>query len=125
MPAAPLTMACPPSLPSVPTSRATRVTSEANELSWSTIVLMVFLSCRISPRTSTVMVLDRSPLATAVVTSAMFRTWLVRFDAIELTLSVRSFQVPPTPSTTAWPPSLPSVPTSRATRVTSLAKALS
>ena len=32
--------AWPPSLPSVPTSRATRVTSEANELSWSTIVLM-------------------------------------------------------------------------------------
>jgi hypothetical protein len=51
----------------------------------------------------------------------MFRTWPVRFDAIELTESVRSFQVPPTPSTTAWPPSLPSVPTSRATRVTSAA----
>jgi hypothetical protein len=31
-------------LPSVPTSRATRVTSEANERSWSTIVLMVFFS---------------------------------------------------------------------------------
>jgi hypothetical protein len=30
-----------------------------------------------------------------------------------LTLSVRSFQVPATPGTTAWPPSLPSVPTSR------------
>jgi len=27
----------------VPTSRATRVTSEANEPSWSTIVLMTFL----------------------------------------------------------------------------------
>src|SRR5256885_1960058 len=36
------------------------------------------------------------------------------------TLSVRSFHVPATPSTLAWPPSLPSVPTSRATRVTSL-----
>ncbi len=44
---------------------------------------------------------------------------------MELTLSVRSFQVPATPGTTAWPPSLPSVPTSRATRVTSAAKALS
>ena len=41
-------------MPSVPTSRATRVTSAANELSWSTIVLMVFFSSRISPRTSTV-----------------------------------------------------------------------
>ena len=42
--------------------------------------------------------------------------------AIELTLSVRSFQVPLTPRTFACPPSFPSVPTSRATRVTSLAK---
>ena len=31
------------------------------ELSWSTIVLMVFLSSRISPFTSTVIFLDRSP----------------------------------------------------------------
>jgi hypothetical protein len=30
--------------------------------------------------------------------------------------------VPATPFTSAWPPSLPSVPTSRATRVTSAAK---
>src|SRR5450432_209596 len=83
------------------------------------MVLMVFLSSRISPRTSTVILRERSPLATAVVTSAMLRTWAVRLPAIELTLSVRSFQTPPTPFTTAWPPSLPSVPTSRATRVTS------
>ena len=53
-PPTPRTSAWPPSLPSVPTSRATRVTSEANELSWSTMVLMVFFSSRISPRTSTV-----------------------------------------------------------------------
>ena len=37
---------------------------------------------------------ERSPLATAVVTSAMFRTWAVRLAAIMFTLSVRSFQVP-------------------------------
>ncbi len=43
----------------MPTSRATRVTSEANELSWSTIVLMVFFSSRISPFTSTVIFLDK------------------------------------------------------------------
>ena len=55
----------------------------------------------------------------AVATSAMLRTWPVRFDAMKFTLSVRSFQVPATPGTSAWPPSLPSVPTSRATRVTS------
>ena len=94
-------------------------------MSWSTIVLMVFFSSRISPRTSTVIFFDRSPFATAVVTSAMLRTWPVRFAAIMLTFSVRSCQMPPTPSTCAWPPSLPSVPTSRATRVTSEAKELS
>ena len=42
--------------------------------SWSTIVLMVFFSSRISPRTSTVIFFDRSPFATAVVTAAMLRT---------------------------------------------------
>ena len=89
--------------------------------SWSTIVLMVSLSSRISPRASTVIFCDRSPWATAVVTWAMLRTWSVRFAAMKLTLSVRSRQVPETPSTSAWPPSLPSVPTSRATRVTSSA----
>ena len=124
-PPTPRTSAWPPSRPSVPTSRATRVTSLAKALSWSTMVLTVSFSSRISPRTSTVIFLERSPFATAVVTSAMLRTWLVRFPAMKFTLSVRSFQTPPTPLTSAWPPSLPSVPTSRATRVTSPAKALS
>ncbi len=68
---------------------------------------------------------DKSPSAMAVATSAMLRTWPVRLPAIEFTVSVKSFQVPATPGTAAWPPSLPSVPTSRATRVTSPAKALS
>ncbi len=125
VPPTPGTCAWPPSLPSVPTSRATRVTSEAKPLSWSTMMLMVFLSSRISPFTSTVIFLDRSPRATAVVTSAMLRTWPVRLSAMRLTLSVRSFHVPATPRTCAWPPSLPSVPTSRATRVTSEANELS
>ena len=106
--------------PSVPTSRATRVTSSANAESWSTIVLIVFLSSRTSPRASTVICCVRSPFATAVVTSAMFRTWLVRLPASVLTLSVSSRQTPETPSTSAWPPRRPSVPTSRATRVTSV-----
>ena len=122
VPATPCTSACPPSLPSVPTSRATRVTSAANERNWSTIVLTVFFSSRISPFTSTVIFFDRSPAATALVTSAMLRTWLVRLPAMELTESVRSFHVPETPSTRACPPREPSVPTSRATRVTSEAK---
>ena len=51
--------------------------------------------------------------------SAILRTCAVRLDAIALTESVRSFHVPATPGTTACPPSRPSVPTSRATRVTS------
>ena len=121
VPATPGTRAWPPRMPSVPTSRATRVTSSANAESWSTMVLMVLLSSRISPRASTVILWVRSPLATAVVTSAMLRTWEVRLAAMMLTFSVRSFQVPETSCTSAWPPSRPSVPTSRATRVTSSA----
>ncbi len=97
------------------------MTSSANEESWSTIVLIVDLSSRISPRASTVIFWVRSPSATAVVTWAMLRTWVVRLSAMKFTLSVRSRHVPATPGTFAWPPSLPSVPTSRATRVTSSA----
>ena len=89
------------------------------------MLLMVSASAATSPLDSTVRRWRRSPLATAVTTFTMPRTWLVRLLAITLTLSVRSFQVPATPGTTAWPPSLPSVPTSRATRVTSAAKPLS
>ena len=122
-PLTPSTDAWPPSLPSVPTSRATRVTSAENARSWSTIVLTVSFSSSTSPRASTVIFLERLPFATAVVTSAMLRTWPVRFDAIPFTDSVRSRHVPLTPSTSAWPPSTPSVPTSRATRVTSAANA--
>ena len=82
VPDTPRTCAWPPSLPSVPTSRATRVTSSANDDSWSTIVLTVLLSSRISPWASTVIFWDRSPLATAVATWAMLRTWLVRLPAM-------------------------------------------
>src|SRR6267154_222388 len=66
VPPTPGTTAWPPSFPSEPTSRATRVTSDANPLSWSTIVLIVFFSSRISPFTSTVIFLERSPFAAAV-----------------------------------------------------------
>ena len=57
-----------------------------------------------------------------MVTSAMLRTCAVRLPAIWLTESVSSFHTPETRFTWAWPPSLPSVPTSRATRVTSEVK---
>src|ERR1700759_2021524 len=112
VPATPGTSAWPPSFPSVPTSRATRVTSDAKDRSWSTIVLIVFFSSRISPLTSTVILRDRSPRATAVVTSAMLRTCAVRFPAMEFTDSVRSRHVPATPLTSASPPTLPPGPAS-------------
>ncbi len=85
-------------------------------------MLTVSFSSSTSPLTSTVIFFERSPFATAVVTAAMFRTWLVRLPASVFTFSVRSFQTPLTPRTCAWPPSAPSLPTSRATRVTSSAK---
>jgi hypothetical protein len=40
---------------------------------------------------------DKSPRATAVVTCAMLRTWSVRLPHMAFTESVRSFQVPATP----------------------------
>ena len=95
VPDTPCTSAWPPRRPSVPTSRATRVTSEANEPSWSTMVLITSLICRISPFTSTVIFFPRSPFAsteslrsrspraTAFTTSAMPRTCPVRFSSDE------------------------------------------
>jgi hypothetical protein len=125
VPETPFTWAWPPSLPSVPTSRATRVTSAAKLESWSTIVLIVEASWATSPFASTAIFCERSPFATAVVTSAIARTCVVRLPASWFTFSVRSAQVPETPTTCAWPPSLPSVPTSFATRVTSAANVAS
>ena len=89
------------------------------------MLLIVSASAATSPLASTVSFWRRLPLATAVTTLTMPRTWLVRLAPMTLTESVRSFQVPATPGTSAWPPSFPSVPTSRATRVTSEAKARS
>ncbi len=58
------------------------MTSSANDDNWSTIVLTVFFSSRISPCAATVIFCDRSPFATAVATWAMLRTWAVRLDAM-------------------------------------------
>ena len=68
--------AWPPSLPSVPSSRASRVTSEANDPSWPTMVFTTLPMRRNSPRRgrssfSRSMVWDRSPLATAPITRAI------------------------------------------------------
>src|SRR5207244_10063419 len=104
-------------LTSVPPPRPTLLALHDTLPIWSTIVLMVFFNCRISPFTSTVILRDRSPFAIAVDTSAMLRTWPVRFDAIEFTLSVRSFHVPATPGTTTRLPTCPPIPTYPATLV--------
>ena len=95
------TSAWPPRMPSVPTSRETLVTSEEKALRRSTMRLIVFFISSISPLASAVIFWERSPLATAVVTWAMFRTWVVRLLAMPLTFSVKSFQTPETPFTSA------------------------
>ena len=101
MPAAPGTLAWPPSLPSTPTSRATVVTWSANVASVSVMLLIVSASAAISPFASTVSFCFRSPFATAVTTFAIPRTCDVRLPAMKFTLSVRSFQTPDTPRTSA------------------------
>ncbi len=67
----------------------------------STMELMLSLSSATSPDASTLMDRVRSPSATAEVTWAIERTWRVRLPASSLTFSVRRFQVPETPSTSA------------------------
>ena len=61
---------------------------------------IISLSVSFRPATSPLASIDtcrvRSPSVTAVATSAMARTWLVRLAASWLTLSVRSFQTPAT-----------------------------
>ena len=74
VPATPGTSAWPPSTPSVPTSRATPVTCSANVRSVSVMSLIVSANAATSPFASTVTFCDRSPLATAVVTCAIWRT---------------------------------------------------
>jgi len=94
-----------------------RVVSRRFAIIW----LMLSERSATSPLASTAIERVRSPWVTAVDTSAIARTWVVRFDASWFTFSVSPRHVPDTPSTCAWPPSLPSVPTSFATRVTSSA----
>lgn len=74
MPCTPWTFAWPPNLPSVPTSRDTRVTSLARVKSCLTIELMLSFKSSISPCTSTSTNLLKSPRAMALVTTAIDRT---------------------------------------------------
>ncbi len=82
----------------MPTSRATRLTSEANAVELidhrvDGVLQLQDLAADVDGDLA-----RQIARATAVATSAMLRTWPVRFDAIELTLSVRFFQTPATPS---------------------------
>jgi hypothetical protein len=75
------------------------VTWSAKIASVPVMSLMTSASAATSPLASTVIFCVRSPFATAVATWAMLRTWSVRFAAMTFTDSVRSRQVPETPST--------------------------
>ncbi len=126
VPATPLTWAWPPSLPSVPTSRATRVTSEANEPSWSTILLTILAVRRNSPcngrsSISSAIVCDRSPWATAPMTRAVSLVGWTRSSMRSLTESMAACHEPLTsPSEARWV-ILPSLPTTRLRRSSSRA----
>ena len=99
MPDTPSTSAWPPSLPSVPTSRATRVTSSANDESWSTIVLIVCLQLEDLARASTVDLLGQVAVGDRGGDLGDVAHLAGQVAGHELTLSVRSFQVPATPGT--------------------------
>ena len=109
----------------MPTSRATVVTWSAKVASVSIISLIVSASAAISPLAST----RELPLQVAVGDGGHDLR-----DAAHLVGQVRRHRVDVVgqvlpgagdAATCAWPPSLPSVPTSRATRVTSEANELS
>ena len=125
-PAAPGTLAWPPSLPSTPTSRATFVTWSAKVASVS-----IMLVDGVGERGDLALGVDRE-LALQVAVGDRGHDL---GDAAHLAGQVGGHQVDvvgqvlpgagDARAPAAWPPSLPSVPTSRATRVTSEAKALS
>jgi hypothetical protein len=82
-------------LPSVPTSRATRVTSDANARSWihhrvDGVLQLQDLAAHVDGDLLRQVAVRPRP----IVTAAMLRTWLVRLPAMKFTLSVRSFHVP-------------------------------
>jgi hypothetical protein len=111
----------PPSLPLGAHLRATRVTSAANDSSWSTIVLTVFFSSRISP-----LHVDRDlPTGRRRPRPSSRRRCSAPGGQVAGHEVDGVGQVLPHPGDARarrpGRPSLPSVPTSRATRVTSAA----
>ena len=115
------TWACPPSLPSVPTSRATRVTSEVKMLSCLIIVLTMVADRRNSPcsgrpSTSRRTVCKRSPWATAVIARVTSVVGHSRSSMSELTELSISPQAPLARSNLTRRRVLPSLPTTCPTR---------
>src|SRR5919197_409094 len=120
-PDSPLTLAWPPSFPSVPTSLATRLTSAPNEESWSTIALTAFPIRRCSPLTRRPSMLrttfcDRSPRATASMTGAISVIGRIRSSMSTFMLDTRSAQAPGAPDSAMRSDIRPSRPTSLETR---------
>jgi len=112
VPAAPGTLAWPPSFPSMPTSRRQMSPGSAKVASVGSCV-DVSASSAISPFASRTA--SASGFVGYGVQPGNARTWLVRFSAIELTLSVSPSGARHA-ANIGLPAQLPSVPTSRATR---------
>ena len=122
-----LTCAWPPSLPSVPTSRATRVTSEVNTDSWSIMLFTSFADRRNSPSsgrpsTSSAIAWPRSPFATAPMVRVTSVVGHTRSSIRRLIAATSSAQPPTAPGTTMRCLSFPSLPTVRDTRAASRAR---
>ena len=123
VPDTPSTSAWPPSLPSVPTSFATRVTSSAKRESWSTMALTVVPMWRNSPFTgwpsnSRAIFWSRSPSATAAMTRATSVVGRARSSMSPLSASVVSRHAPwaaPSEARSVITPSLPMIRPTRAT----------
>ena len=126
-PDTPLTLACPPSLPSVPTSRATRVTSEVKTESWSIMRFTSRAECRNSPSsgrpsTSSVMDWPKSPFATAPMVRVTSMVGRIRSSIRVFKASTSSAQPPIRPARVIRCLSRPSRPTRLLTRLVSLAR---
>src|SRR5207237_2639170 len=124
VPRRPSTLAWPPSLPSVPTSRATRVTSAENDDSWSTIAFTTAPMRWNSPFTGRPSIVSaifwlRSPSATADSTRATSFVGRTRSSINPFVAATAAAHEPEPPSIWTRSSIRPSRPTTRATRVSS------
>ncbi len=120
-PDTPATSACPPRRPSMPTSRATRVTSDANLESCPTMSLVARAVTRKSPRsgappTSSGTPWERSPRATAPMTRLTSAVGRITSSTRSLTASTQAAQSPLAPGRVARCRPRPSCPTSSRAR---------